>query len=81
MSSQSEGSIGRSILKMATRSTDDGSGASIESQCIICERESEEPSSLGDLSILNIWKQQVLPSLDVGGEDSLEVRMEESIMD
>ena len=59
MSSQSEGSIGRSISKMATRSTDDTSGALIESQYIIYERESEEPSSLGDLSVLNIWKQQV----------------------
>ena len=85
MSSQSEVSIGRSILKMATRRTDDASGAYIGSQCIIREKESEKTSSLGDLSILNIWKQQVLPSLDVGGEDSLEdsleVSMEESNMD
>ena len=66
---------------MATRSTDDASVASIDSQCILRERESEKTSSLGDLSILNIWKQQLLPSLDVGGEDNLEVSMEESTMD
>ena len=81
MSSQLEASIERSIFKMATRSTDDASGAFIGSQYIISERESEEPSTLGDLSILNTWKQQVLPSLDVGGEGNLEVSMEESIMD
>ena len=81
MSSHSEGSIGRSILKMATRSTDDASGASIESQCIIRERESKEPSLLADISILNIWKQQVLPSLDVRWVDNLEMSMEESTMD
>ena len=54
MSSQSEGSIGRSIFKMATRSTDDASGASVESQRIIREKESEDAPSLGDLPILNI---------------------------
>ena len=61
---------------MATRSTEDASGASIESQCMIREKQSEEPSSLGDLSVLNIWKQQLLPSLDIGGEDNLEVSMD-----
>ena len=76
MSSHTEGSIGRSIFKMAARSTVDASGAFIESQYIISERESEGPSSLCDFSILNIWKQQVLPSLDVGGEGNLEVSME-----
>ena len=47
----------------------------------IRERESEEPSLLGDLSMLNIWKQQVLRSLDIGREGNLEVGMEQSTMD